>query len=242
MPIFATADEAAQAAANLFVEAAREAIEARGRFTVALSGGSTPRKMHALLASSPLIDQVRWSEVYVFFGDERYVDPTDPQSNELMARETLLSLVPIPAENIYAPYHPGGPDIAAKLYEETLRRFFTEEPPVLDLIYLGMGPDGHTASLFPGEPGVYELERLVIDARAPVNASERITMTPPLLNAARRVVFLVTGADKAPAVHRCIEAPENFDETPSQAIARYAQVTWLLDKAASADLKITDGL
>lgn len=237
MPVFPDAAAVAQAAAELFVQVSQRAIADHGRFTVALSGGSTPKRLHALLASDPLRDQVEWERVVVLFGDDRYVPPSDPQSNETMARDTLLTLVPVAEENIHAPYREGGPEIAARDYELVVRRLFGDEPPSLDLTILGMGGDGHTASLFPGEPVVYEKEHLVVASRAPVNAPERVTMTPPLLNASRTVLFLVTGEDKAEAVHRCLEGEENWDETPSQAIARYApNVVWMLDEAAASRL------
>lgn len=242
MPILPSPDAVAYAAAELFVREAKTAAQARGRFLVALSGGSTPKKLHALLASDEFRDQVPWAQTVVVFGDDRYVPPTDPQSNEKMARETLLSLVPVPEENIYAPYRPGGPDVAAQEYEVAIRGLFApEDPPILDLVLLGLGPDGHTASLFPSQPGVYEREHLVIGAKAPVNAAERVTMTPPILTTARLVAFLVVGEDKADAVSRCLEGAENYDETPSQAIARQApHVTWLLDEAAAGLLKNRD--
>lgn len=223
-------------AAEEFVHACREAILARGRFVVALSGGSTPKRLHGLLSAAPYRDYIQWDQVFVLFGDERFVPPVDEQSNERMARETLLSRVPIPAANIFGMYREGSPEEAAALYEEVVRGVLGEELAI-DLTLLGMGPDGHTASLFPGRPSVHETERLVVAAKANMGVEDRITMTAPLLNKSREIHFLITGADKAPAVQRVIEGAQNWDETPTQAISRVApHVKFFLDEAAAADL------
>ncbi|AIE87464.1 6-phosphogluconolactonase [Fimbriimonas ginsengisoli] len=232
--LFSNAEALAQAAATEFARASSASISARGRFTVALSGGSTPKRLHALLASPPLRDQVAWDRVHLLFGDERYVPPSDEQSNERMARETLVSRVPIPEANVHGMYAPGGPDAAASAYEDLVRSLLGDELAI-DLTLLGLGPDGHTASLFPGRPSVHETDRLVIAAKANAGVEDRITMTVPLLNRSREILFLAAGADKADAVRRALDAPENWDETPSQAVARHApNVVWFLDEAANA--------
>jgi 6-phosphogluconolactonase len=232
--VFPDPEAVAEAAAEEFVRASKEAIAERGRFVVALSGGSTPKRMHAALAGR-LRDQVDWSKVHVLFGDERFVPNTDDQSNERMARETLLSLVPIPASQVHGMYQPGSPQDAAAAYEERLRDLLGADP--IDLALLGLGPDGHTASLFPGRGSVHETARLVVAAKANAGVEDRISMTAPLLNRSRKVLFLAVGADKADAVWRAIEGPLNWDETPSQAVARNAQnVEWFLDSAAATKL------
>lgn len=236
LTVVSTADEIAARGAEAFVRASRAAIAERGRFVVALSGGSTPRKMHGLLATSPLRERVEWEGVWFLFGDERYVPPTHEQSNERMARETLLSLVPTAEAHIFGMYAEGGPEVAADRYEALVRDLLGEEAAI-DLTLLGLGPDGHTASLFPGRPSVHETERYVLAAKANMGIEDRITLTVPLLNRSREVLFLAGGADKEDAVYRAVEGPENWDETPSQAVARYApNVAWIVDAPAAAKL------
>ena len=234
--VFPDPELVAQAAADEFVRVVSTAIQARGRAVVALSGGSTPKRLHALLTDPARRDLIDWSAVTILWGDERFVPASDPQSNERMARETLLDLVPIPADQIHPMVQSDDPVKDAQSYEALLKDANLE----IDLLLVGMGADGHTLSLFPGEPGVHEATRLVIAARAPVNAPVRITMTPVAANAAREVLFLITGADKAEAVQRCFEGPINLDETPSQALARFApNLVAYLDKAAAANLAIS---
>lgn len=232
MRVFDDLDALSQAAAEEFVRHCGEAVALRGRFVVSLSGGNTPRRMLSQLAEPPLRDQVDWSRVYALFGDERYVPPDDPQSNERMAREALLDHVPIPDSQIYGMYLPGGPEEAAASYETSMR-FLLGDSPVLDLVYLGLGPDGHTASLFPGDPSVHESVRWVVAGTASANARERVTMTPPVLTSARAILFLIAGADKAEPLQRLLNGPLDIDKTPSQAIARVARnVEYFVDRLA----------
>jgi 6-phosphogluconolactonase len=233
MKLFQDLDSLSKAAADLFVELGQSAILERGVFHVALSGGSTPKRMFELLSTAAYTDSVDWSKTQVYWGDERYVPPTDPQSNEHMARTALLDKILIPAENVHGMYSEGGVEAAAASYEEIVKQGLGPELK-LDLTLLGLGPDGHTASLFPGEPPVHETERLVVAGIGHAGVSERITMTPPLLNRSRTVLFLVAGADKSGPMKRVLEGPEDWEETPSQAVARHApNVVWLLDQAAS---------
>lgn len=234
--MFEDLDALAQGAAEAFVHACRNAIQARGRFVVALSGGSTPRKVNALLASPPYCDFVEWPLVHVFFGDERFVPPSDNSSNEKMARDTLLDLVPIPRENIFGMYDEVPAEEAAANYEKKLRELLGEEA-VFDLVFLGLGPDGHTASLFPGRPTVHIDDRLVVAAEANVGVGQRITMTTPLINRAREIFFLVSGPDKAEALRRVLEEEEDWDQTPAQAVARHAgNVKFLVDERSASAL------
>src|SRR5262245_29806910 len=168
----------ADSAARQFVERCQAAIDARGSFSVALSGGSTPRDLHLRLASPPLAQQVDWAHVHVWFGDERCVPPDDPQSNYRMAYETLLSKVPIPPRQVHRMHGELPPDQAADEYEHDLRDFFKDEPPSLDLILLGMGDNGHTASLFPGLNAVHEQRRWVVAEYVAEVGMWRITLTP----------------------------------------------------------------
>ena len=179
-------------------------------------------------------------KLHIFWGDERYVPPTDPQSNEGMARTALLNHVPIPEKNIHAMYREGGVESAAKAYEETIRQELGPDL-ALDLLLLGIGPDGHTASLFPGEPAVHETERLVVGRLSAMPEwPERITMTRAAPNASpNRPLPSSRSVDKAEPMKKraLLEGPENWDETPSQAIARHApNVIWYLDEAAASNL------
>ncbi len=192
----ALADEGARR----FGALAQAATQAGGRFTVALSGGSTPRALYERLARPPLSAAVDWGNVHIFWGDERFVPPDDPESCFRMAREALLDHVPIPAANIYpVPTVGGAPEVAASAYAETVVALFGAETPRFDLILLGMGPDGHTASLFPGHPEVVAPSGALVVAvhDAPKPPPTRISFTYRLLNGAANVVFLVAGADKA---------------------------------------------
>jgi 6-phosphogluconolactonase len=200
----------ARRGAELVVEAAREAIAERGTFSLALSGGSTPRALYTLLAEPPFAGQVAWAQVEVWWGDERCVSPDDPQSNYRMAREALLSKVPIPAENVHRMRgEDPDPAAAAAAYEAELHAAFALEAgalPRLDLVLLGMGPDGHTASLFPDTTAVRIADRLVAVPFVPHLNAYRLTLTLAVLNAARRVLFLVAGADKAATLRAVLEA------------------------------------
>lgn len=232
----------AEAAARHVVESAQTAIDARGAFSIALSGGSTPRELHLKLASPPLVDEVDWSRVHVFFGDERCVPPDDAQSNYRMARETLLSRVPIPPEQVHRMRGELPPDEAAQRYEAELQRFFDTEPPRLDLILLGMGDNGHTASLFPGLRAVHEQQRWVVAEYVAEVGMWRITLTPLILNLAREVVFLVAGAAKADMLRHVLEGPYAPDERPAQIVRPTpGELSWLIDAQAAAKLSPPPG-
>jgi 6-phosphogluconolactonase len=226
-------------AAQLIVRLAAESIVTHGRFTAALAGGSTPRKLYGLLANEPYRSQIDWALVEVFWGDERCVPVDDAESNFRMAQEAFLSKVPI-AENQVHRMHADWPDrdAAAQAYVIEMRRVFgTDGIPSFDLIQLGMGPEGHTASLFPHQAALHEQERLVMPVRTPKPPPDRLTFTPPLLNAARHVLFLVTGSDKADAVREVIEGEYNPDEYPAQIVhPPHGEVTWMLDTVAASKL------
>lgn len=204
--VFPSAVALAEGVAGLFAERAAEAVEERGRFRVALSGGTTPLAAYRRLAASPWSDLVPWGSVEVFFGDERCVSECDGARNDAAAREALLLHVPVPPENVH-PVPSLAPDAAAR-YEALLReRLGAPAPavPVLDLVLLGLGEDGHTASLFPGHPGAAETGRLVVRVDgAPKPPPSRVTFTLPLLNAARAVAFVVSGGGKREALARVL--------------------------------------
>ncbi|MDX1661100.1 MAG: 6-phosphogluconolactonase [Gemmatimonadota bacterium] len=233
-------------AARRFVEAARTAASARGRFAVALSGGSTPVPLFELLAEPELRDAVPWERVRVFWADERCVAPDHEDSNYRLARETLLEPVGIAADRVHRiEGELPDPEEAAARYEREMRRALAPTPeatPHLDLVLLGLGEDGHTASIFPGSEAVEATDRLVVGVPATEPAMqppiiERITLTPAAINAGRDVVFLVTGEAKAPAVAATLEGPHAPRQWPAQRIDPVeGRATWLLDTAAASGL------
>jgi 6-phosphogluconolactonase len=229
----------AEEAARRFAVLAREAIRARGRIVVALSGGSTPKVLLRLLALPPYRETLDWGRIHVAWGDERCVPPDDAQSNYRMAREALLAHVPIPARNVHRmPAENPDHEAAAAEYAATLRTFFGGESPRFDLIHLGLGTEGHTASLFPGSPALDESERWVAAPWVEKLNTHRITLTPPVLNAAREVQFLAAGKDKAAIVRDILHAPHNPTELPAQIVAPTdGRLVWLLDAAAAQELE-----
>lgn len=237
--IYPDIDTLSQQAAGYTVRLANQSIVTHGRFTIALAGGSTPKKLYALLASEPYRSQVDWGLVEVFWGDERCVPPDHPDSNFRMAQEELLSKVPIPVSQIHRmPAEQPDHDAAARAYAAEIQRVFgTSGIPHFDLIQLGMGPEGHTASLFPHQASLHEQQRLVIPVTTPKPPPDRLTFTPPLLNAARHVLFMVTGAEKADALHAILEGDYQPDEYPAQIVRpTNGEVTWMLDTAAASKL------
>jgi len=233
-------------AAERFVSVATRAIRESGRFIVSLAGGSTPRQLYELLATPAYAKRVDWSHTHVFWGDERCVPADDPASNYRLAREALLGRVPVPDANVHRIRGENEPARAAAAYEEALRRAFgtREGPPSrapghrFDLVLLGMGTDGHTASLFPSLAAVRENERWVVAQYVAEVSMWRVTVTPPVLNAAGDVVFLVSGAEKAATLHRVLEGPSEPDVLPAQAIAPTdGDLAWLVDAAAAAQLQ-----
>jgi len=237
---YADLDTLSQQAAQYTVRVANQAIVDHGRFNIALAGGSTPKKLYALLAAEPYRSQIDWRLVEVFWGDERCVPPNDPESNFRMAQEELLSKVPILAGHIHRmPAEQPDHQAAAQAYEDEIRRgFITGGIPDFDLIQLGLGPEGHTASLFPHQASLHEQLRLVMPVTTPKPPPDRLTFTPPLLNAAHNVLFLVAGAEKADAVHAILEGDYQPDEYPAQIVRPLnGEVTWMLDAAAASKLK-----
>jgi 6-phosphogluconolactonase len=236
--VLATAADLYHAAAEEFLRVARTAIGAQGRFTVALSGGSTPKALYSLLASN--YANFAWNRVFMFFGDERHVPPTDPESNYRMVQESLLSKITIPPENVFrVPAENPDADAAAADYESQLRKFFELKPnefPRFDLILLGMGPDGHTASLFPDSAALEEKSRLVVANWVEKFKTHRITFTFPVLNRAAEIVFLASGPDKAEILHQVLEG-KNSPPLPSQQVQPSdGKLLWMLDEPAAAKL------
>jgi len=231
-----------RAAANEFTCLAEDAIEARGKFSVALSGGSTPRGLFELLTTDAYKKQVDWTRVEFFWGDERSVPPDDKDSNYGMARETLLAPLAIPDTQIHRiQAERADREQAAKDYEAEIGKLFGVKQdgsaPAFDLILLGMGPCGHTASLFPHTTALKESRRWVVVNHVPKFDTDRFTFTPRLLNGAVNVLFLVSGADKADALAAVLQGKPNPEEYPSQLIKPAGNLVWLIDKAAGAQLK-----
>ena len=232
----------AGAAAQRIVRAAEEAIALAGRFTIALSGGSTPKLLFELLASDEFRDAIDWTHVEVFFVDERCVPPEHAESNYRMAREALLSKVPIPGDNIYRMRGEIEPEEAARAYGRMLKEKFggdtIEQGGGLDVILLGMGEDGHTASLFPGTAAVGETKHRCVAnfaEHSTTGRSWRLTLTAPFINRGREVIFLVTGAAKAKTLAEVLEGPRDPQRLPAQLIAPSSGgLTWLIDAAAAA--------
>jgi 6-phosphogluconolactonase len=225
-------------AAEFMVARAEEAITARGRWTVALAGGGTPKPIYQRLADAGYAQRIDWQRVHVFFGDERCVPPEDNGSNYRMAREALLDFVPLPAENVHRLRGEDDPAVAALAYEQEIRRLFrTSALPAFDLICLGMGENGHTASLFPGTAALREGARWVVPQYVEVMQTWRVTMTAPLINAAHHVAFFVEGAGKAEMLQRVLHGPYDPDVLPAQLIQPASgNVHWLVDAAAAAQL------
>lgn len=227
-----------EAAAGLVVEEACRAVAARGRFTLALAGGGTPKPVYERLAKDDLVGAIDWSKTHVFFGDERCVGPNDPQSNYRMAREALLARVPLPEAQIHRIRGEADPVVAAAEYEQALREILRSEKPRLDLVLLGIGGDGHTASLFPGTTAVREAKRLVAAQYVDKLTAWRVSLTPPLLDAAAEVAFLVEGEGKAEVLAAILEGPYRPDVLPAQRIQPTAgRVRWLVDAAAASRLQ-----
>jgi 6-phosphogluconolactonase len=237
--VLADLDEVARAAAEEVIRLAGEAVRAHGRFTLALSGGSTPRALFRLLVEAR--DRIDWGAVQVFWGDERHVPPDHPDSNYRMTRETLLDHVPLPAASIHR-IHGEDPDAehAAALYDDEIAAAFAlapQQPPRFDLVLLGLGGEGHTASLFPGSAALHERERRVVAPFVPKLAAHRITLTPPVLNHAAAVIFLVSGADKADALAAVVEGEPQVDLYPAQIVRpERGRLLWLVDREAAQRL------
>ena len=234
--VYETPDVLAGAAARAFAERASEAIAKRGRFVVALAGGSTPKATFEVLARDHA-DAVDWPRVHVFFGDERTVPPDHEDSNYRMAREALLDHVS--AGSVHPMHGESPPEEAATSYEEELREFFGGQPPVLDLVMLGIGEDGHTASLFPETAALEVTDRLVVANPVLQLGTTRITLTAPILNAARWVFFLVAGEGKARALKEILEKDADPRAYPAKLVQQGTDPTWMVDRAAARLLSST---
>ena len=226
----------AAAAADLFIGVGQMAIADRGAFRVALSGGNTPRRAYELIGAEPRSLLLSWSDVFIYFGDERCVPPDDEQSNYRMAKKAFLDAVPLPPANVHRIRGEADPGIAANEYASILRSDLAQ-PPRFDLVLLGLGPDGHTASLFPGTPPDIDGNALVRAVYSESQGMWRVTITPLVINLARVVAFAVEGVGKADILAKVLEGPYDPTTYPAQIVApKQGRLIWLIDELAAGML------
>ena len=236
--IFNSADEVLTALADYFIKVATESIATKNKFTVALSGGSSPKKLYELLASTSYADHIDWEKVYFFFGDERNVPQDHKDSNYLMAKKALFDPLLISPANVFAVDTTFEPAEAAARYWEMISTFFDEGELSFDLVLLGLGDNSHTASLFPHTPVLHDTTPGVKEVWLEDQQVWRITLNAPLINDGRHIAFLVYGEGKAIAVHHVLEDAEDIEEYPAQLIDSITgETVWFLDEAAAADLE-----
>ncbi len=236
--IYRDGEELSHAVAKWTTEYISDTLEKQDRFTIALSGGSTPMRLHQLLAGSPYKEQIDWSRLHVFWGDERAVPFDDKRNNAKMAFDSLLHLVPVPPSQIHIMRTDIPPEQSAAEYEKILHQYFPTVAPGVsfDLVLLGMGDDGHTLSLFPGTAVVHEEKAWVTAFFLKAQEMSRITLTKTIVNRSARVAFLTTGSAKAHALKQVLEGRYNPDMYPSQEIKPQGELHWFVDRAAAAEL------
>lgn len=238
--IFRNVEDLSNAAAYMFMDGAVEAVKDHGQFAVALSGGSTPRKLYAMLAEPDFARRIPWNRVHLFWGDERCVPPDDPESNYGMVQEALLRKISIPATNVYRIRGEIPPEQAATEYDTWLREFFGVAGhglPRFDLVLLGLGEDGHTASLFPDSPALDECERLAVASHVELLDAHRVSLTLPVFNHSAAIAFLVAGERKRSAVARVMRHPNENGELPAQRVRPVdGKLLWFLDEPAAAGI------
>jgi 6-phosphogluconolactonase len=235
--VFPDIDALSRAAAERFVSLSRAAIRSHGRFATALSGGSTPRLLYALLGSLPHRENIDWKRVHIFWVDERCVAPSHEESNYKLVADALLLKAAVPEENVHRIHGEEGPGPAAEIYEEELRKFFVASPkPVFDLVILGAGVDGHTASLFPGSALLQERMRDVVPIYRERPDVDRVSLTLPVLNRAANVLFLVAGNNKADIVYEVLKS-DNQKQYPAGRVQPVNGIlSWFIDKAAASKI------
>jgi 6-phosphogluconolactonase len=234
--IYPDFESLSRGAAELFAQLTEASIEVRSRFSVALAGGNTPRRTYELLAQNPFRDRIRWDKAHIFWGDERCVPQDDPRSNALMAKQALLDRVPVPSGRIHPMECAESPRDASRRYESMLRAFFDRGQPGFDIVLLGLGEDGHTASLFPFTPVLGEQELWVSEVH-PAGQVTRMTITAPLINQSRAVVFIVSSESKARVLREVLEGPRDPLRLPSQLIQpefHGGGLYWLADRPAAS--------
>lgn len=232
--IYPDYEQLSLAAAKCFVEESQKAIAKHGRFSVVLSGGHTPQHTYEILAQPPFKEEVSWQQTHVFWGDERCVPPEDSLSNIHMAKQALLNHIPIPASNIHPMQGNLNLQAAAQSYEKEIQQFFHGQKPQFDLIFLGLGDNGHTASLFPFLPALHETQKWVAAVYVAEQDMHRLTMTVSLLNQGRKIVFLVSGSEKASIFSRMLDGAYDPDALPAQLIRPVdGELLWLVDQDAA---------
>lgn len=243
MEIYTNPQELAWAAALRFAGLAEQFVQESGKFTVVLSGGSTPKAMLSLLAEKPFADSLPWPSIKFFWGDERCVAPDHVDSNFRMATEALLSKIPLPPENVFRIHaEDEDHDRAAENYSAALRQALNSEAPQFDLVFLGMGADGHTASLFPGTEALKAMDRIAVHNFVEKLGAWRITLTAQTINQARNVIFLVAGEDKAKTLKEVLEGEHQPEKFPSQLIKPVSgSLLWMTDEAAASLLNVDEG-
>ncbi|RAW00350.1 6-phosphogluconolactonase [Pseudochryseolinea flava] len=236
--IFKDVDSLVAASADLVVTRAQESIAKHGRFSLVLSGGSSPKRLHELLTSDDYRNKIEWSKVFFFFGDERYVPADHPDSNYLMAKQTLFDPLKIPANQVFIMDTTLSPEASASAYETAIKEYFGTAPVKFDLIILGLGDDAHTASLFPGTSVLQEQQALVKSLYIEKVKMNRITLTAPLINQAHHIAFLLFGAGKAPAVEQVLKGAVNITQYPAQLIKPIAgKLEWYMDEPAAKNIQ-----
>lgn len=236
---YPNAEELSAAAAELFAEKACQAVEKNGRCNVVLAGGETPRRTYELLAGEPYCHTIPWQNVHIYWSDERCVSSDNSLSNQLMARQSLLDHIPIPEDNIHPIVYEDSPCKAAKEYQEILQFTFGDKAPQFDFIFLGLGNDGHTASLFPATDALAIQGSWVSHVYVAEHNLYRVTLTAPVLNQAATIVFLVAGSTKAHVIKEVIEGPRDSTRLPAQLIEPVqGELYWLLDHEAAALLHL----
>ena len=236
--VFNNEDEVLHALADYFVAVAADSISSRGQFSVALSGGNSPKKLYELLASPAFKDRIDWNKVHFFFGDERYVPATDPQSNYLMAKKALLEPLELSFKQVFPINTTLSPEEAAEAYTTDINYYFAGTDARFDLVLLGLGDNSHTASLFPHTPVLHDKTASAQAVFLEDQQVFRITLTAPLINQAYHIAFLVYGEGKAVAVHHIIEDKTDIENYPAQLIKpQSGDLQWFLDHGAAAQLK-----
>ncbi|MGA3119036.1 MAG: 6-phosphogluconolactonase [Syntrophobacteraceae bacterium] len=238
--VYADYEALSRAAAELFLRRANEAINDHGRFIVALSGGHTPERAYELLAGPAFNSQVDWGRVHIFWGDERCVPPNDPRSNARMAREKLLDHVPVPPEQVHTIDCANSAKDCARSYESLLRSFFNGGPGHFDLIFLGLGTDGHTVSLFPGMPALREKARWVTEVYSEKDGIYRVTLTAPILNQSSVLAFIVSGDSKAEVLREVLTQRPESERFPARLIkpdSYEGKLYWLVDRNSASLLE-----
>jgi 6-phosphogluconolactonase len=226
-----------KAAAELFTERALHCVASKGRFAVALSGGQSPQQTYRLLAGEPYRDRIPWQQIHVFWGDERCVPRGHPKNNARMAFDALLDYVPIPRGHIHPISSEDLPQKCADAYEKLLRDFFLDQPPRFDLTFLGLGEDGHTASLFPNTPVLDDQTRWVRDVHPVGQDMFRVSLTAHIINQGALIAFLVYGSNKSYILQQVLSGPFRTHDLPAQLIRPVeGQLLWLVDESAASDL------